>query len=55
MDIDSLGLVDNHPANIEAISRDLGATEFRPAGLLFLVKQLSIIPAAIDPVRPAPR
>ena len=52
-------LPDNHPAAIASTNRDLGATldatEVQSAGLLFLEKQLSIIPAAISIVQPASR
>jgi len=52
-------LPDNYPAAIASTNRDLGATldatEVQSAGLLFLEKQLSIIPAAISIVQPASR
>ncbi len=38
VDIDLLGMVDNDPANIEAVIREVCATEVEPDGLIFLVE-----------------
>jgi len=40
VDIDFLGMVDNNPATIAAIIREICATEVEPDGLLFLVEHV---------------